>query len=181
MASTIITIGLMVNRPQPLIAQAGSAVRVAANAQSFQIKLGELEQAHQNGRSGAEARLSSDEVAAALTAQPASAGASTSADPVPLKDLQVVFERDEVKGQFTTEVAGKDVVITLTGHVASKDGYVDFVPTSFYIGSMPVPISLVQDQLRKKLADPETRDKLKLPEFVSDLRIENGQLLITEK
>ena len=176
----------MMHQPQPLIAHASSAARVAANAQSFQVKLGELEQAHQNGRSGAEARISSDEVAAALAVaspQPTTAGAeaSASADPVPLKDRQVVFERDEVKGQFTTQLAGKDVVITLSGYVASKDGYLDFVPTSFYIGSMPVPIALVQDQLRKKLADPETRDKLKLPEFISDLRIENGQLLITEK
>jgi len=176
----------MMDHPQPLIAHTGSAVRVAANAQSFQIKLGELEQAHLSGQSGAEARISSDEVAAALAVanpQPTTANteASASADRVPLRDQQVVFERDEVKGQFTTEVAGKDVVITLSGHLGSKDGYVDFVPTSFYIGSMPVPISLVQDQLRKKLVDPETRDKLKLPEFVSDLRIENGQLLITEK
>jgi hypothetical protein len=46
---------------------------------------------------------------------------------------------------------------------------------------MPMPISLVQAQLDKKFSEPETREKLKLPDFVSDLRVENGQLVIVEK
>ncbi len=46
---------------------------------------------------------------------------------------------------------------------------------------MPVPISLVNSQLQNKLQDPEVREKLKLPDFVSGLRIENGQLVVTEK
>src|SRR5690349_21643968 len=108
LAAAIITVGLMITHPHPLIAQAGSRARVAANAQSFQIKLGELEQAHQNGRSGAEVRISSDEVAAALAVgnQPTTLGAEAALSPdrVPLKDQQVVFERDEVKGQFATQV-----------------------------------------------------------------------------
>jgi uncharacterized protein YpmS len=104
-----------------------------------------------------------------------------SADHEPLKDQQVVFDGDQVKSQFTTQVAGKDVVVTLSGRVGSKDGYVDFTPTSFQIGSMPVPISIVQEQVQKKLSDPATHEQLKLPEFVSDVRIENGQLIIVEK
>lgn len=189
LGTAIITIGLMLRHPQPLIAHQTPADKVAANASSFQTKLGELQLAHQSGQSGAEARISSDEVAAAFTVanpQPTTAAtlnSQTSASPeqVPLRDQQVLFERDEVKGQFTTEVAGKDVVVTLSGRVGSKDGYVDFIPTSFHIGSMPVPISLVQDQLQKKLLDPATREKLRLPEFVSDVRVDNGQLVVVEK
>ena len=189
LAVAIITIGLMIKHPQPLVAQPTPVAKVAVNAESFQNKLGELQLAHQSGQSGAEARISSDEVAAALAVanpQPTNAGTlnaetSASTDQVPLKDQQVVFDRDEVKAQFTTQVAGKDVVVTLSGKVGSKDGYVDFVPTSFYIGSMPIPISFVQDQLQKKLLDPATREKLKLPEFVSDIKIENGQLVIVEQ
>ena len=47
---------------------------------------------------------------------------------------------------------------------------------------MPVPLALVQDALQKKLFnDPATRAKLKLPEFVNDVKVENGQLVLTEK
>lgn len=189
LAATVISIGLMLRHPQRLVSQQVPAAQVLANANSFQSKLSDLEQAHQSGQTGAEARISSDEVAAAFAAsnpQPSQAAAlnsqeGMSADQAPLKDEQVVFDDDQVKSQFTTQVAGKDVVVTLSGRLGSKDGYVEFVPTSFKIGSMPVPISIVQEQVQKKLSDPATHEHLKLPEFVSNVRIENGQLVVVEK
>ncbi len=192
LAAAVITIGLMLQQPKRLVSRHVPAAQVVANATSFQSKLSDLEQAHQSGQTGVETRITSDEVAAAFAASAASNPQSSqtatlssqtgmSADQVPLKDQQIVFDGDQVKSQFTTQVAGKDVVVTLSGHVGSKDGYVDFVPTSFQIGSMPVPISIVQEQVQKKLSDPATHEQLRLPEFVSDLRIENGQLVIVEK
>jgi len=47
------------------------------------------------------------------------------------------------------------------------------------VGDLNVPVSLVNDALQKKLA--EQRDQLKLPESVSDIRVENGQLVMTKK
>ena len=189
LAAAVITIGLMLQHPKRLVSRQAPAAQIVANASSFQSKLSDLEQAHQSGQTGVEARITSDEVAAAFAAsnpQPSQTAALSSqtgisADQAPLKDEQVVFDGDQVKSQFTTQVAGKDVIVTLSGRVGSKDGYVDFVPTSFQIGSMPVPISVVQEQVQKKLSDPATHEQLKLPEFVSDLRIENGQLVIVEK
>jgi uncharacterized protein YpmS len=189
LAATVISILLMLRHPKRLVSEQVPAAQVTASANSFQNKLSDLEQAHQSGQTGIEARISSDEVAAAFTAsnpQPSQAASLSSqtgmsADQVPLKDQQVVFDGDQVRSQFTTQVAGKDLVVTLSGRLRSKDGYVDFVPTSFEIGSMPMPISIVQQQVQKKLSDPATREHLKLPDFVSDVRIENGQLVIVEK
>ena len=67
------------------------------------------------------------------------------------------------------------------GKLGAKDGYVTFDPTEFKIGSLSVPVSLVNERLQQKLAEPENHDKLKLPAFISDLRVENGQLKIKEK
>jgi len=187
----LITLVLLLKRPQRLVApQTTTAGTLAANADSFQNKLGELQQAHTAGQSGVEARINSDEVVAALaTANPQAVASGTlnsptalSADQVPVKDEQVVFEGDQVKGQFTTQLAGKDVVVTFSGRLGSKDGYVNFVPTSFQIGSMPVPASFVQQAFEKKvLSDPTTRDKLKLPDFVNDVKIQNGELVLVER
>ena len=187
----LVALILLLKRPQRLVVQQViSPTTRAAQADAFQNKLGELQQAHASGQSGTEARITSEEVGAALAAanpQPSTSdvlnsSTSLSADQVPVKDQQVVFDGDQVKGQFTTAVAGKDVVVTFAGHLGSKDGYVDFVPTSFQIGSMPIPASLVQEALQKKmLSDPATRDKLKLPEFVNNLKVENGQLVLSEK
>ena len=100
---------------------------------------------------------------------------------IPVRTVQVGFLRDEVTGQFATQVYGKDVYITISGKLGSKDGYVTFDPTGFKFGDLEIPVSWVNDALQKKLADPENHEKLKLPEFVSQLRVENGELVITEK
>jgi len=78
-----------------------------------------------------------------------------------IKDQQVTYEGDVVHGRFLTEIAGKDVWVTISGHMGSKDGYATFDPTEFKVGDVSVPISLVNPALQRKLA--EQRDKLKLP------------------
>jgi hypothetical protein len=79
-----------------------------------------------------------------------------------IKDQQVTYEGDVVHGRFLTEIAGKDVWVTISGHMGSKDGYATFEPTEFKVGDTEVPVSLVNPLLQKKLA--EQRDRMKLPE-----------------
>jgi hypothetical protein len=79
-----------------------------------------------------------------------------------IKDQKVTYDGDTVHGQFLTEIAGKDVWITISGHMGQKDGYATFDPTEFKVGDMEVPVSLVNPALQRKLA--EERDRLKLSE-----------------
>jgi len=69
--------------------------------------------------------------------------------------------------------------VTLAGHLGSKDGYATFDPTEFKVGDLNIPVSLVNDQLQKKLS--EQRDRLKLPNGVGDMKVENGELVMTQK
>jgi len=78
-----------------------------------------------------------------------------------IKDQQVTMEGDIIHGRFLTEIAGKDVWVTISGHMGEKDGYATFEPTEFKVGDMEVPVSLVNPALQRKLA--EERDRLKLP------------------
>jgi hypothetical protein len=78
-----------------------------------------------------------------------------------IKDQQVTMDGDIVHGRFLTEIAGKEVWITISGHMGEKDGYATFEPTEFKVGDMEVPVSLVNPALQRKLA--EERDRLKIP------------------
>jgi len=78
-----------------------------------------------------------------------------------IKDQQVTMEGDIIHGRFLTEIAGKDVWVTISGHMGEKDGYATFEPTEFKVGDMEVPVSLVNPALQRKLA--EERDRLKIP------------------
>ena len=96
-----------------------------------------------------------------------------------IKDYQVSMDGDIVRGQFLTQIAGKDVYLTLAGHLGSRDGYATFDATEVKVGDLAVPVSLVNGVLQKKLA--EQRDQLKLPDNVKDIKVENGELVLVEK
>ncbi|HZR58481.1 MAG TPA: hypothetical protein VFA74_16530 [Terriglobales bacterium] len=114
-----------------------------------------------------------------LNSLPSSADAAIASGEPDVKDYQVNFDGDLAKGQFLTQVAGKAVWVTLAGHLGSKDGYATFDPTEFKVGDLSVPVSLVNDALQKKLA--EQRDRLKLPNDVGGIKVENGELVLTQK
>jgi hypothetical protein len=207
LAISIFTLVLVLRRPAP-VAPPVTPVAAAASAQSFQEKLDRLEQPKATGQGESEVRMNSAEVNAAL-AQAAgllSAGATGAAPPangsspgpanssvpaqpngsmefpgpVPgIKDSQVSMDGDLVRGQFLTQIAGKDVYLTLVGHLGAKDGYATFEATEVKLGDLSVPVALVNDALQKKLA--EQHDQLKLPDNVKDLKIENGELVFVEK
>jgi len=200
LAISILTLVLVLKRPAPVTPTLPPAA-TAANAQSFQEKVNQLAQPKMPGEGESEVRMNSGELSAALAqaagllpAAPAptntansSPSASSPASPamefpgaVPnIKDYQVSMDGDIVRGQFLTQIAGKDVYLTLAGHLGSKDGYVTFDATEVKVGDLSVPASLVNGVLQKKLS--EQRDQLKLPNNVKDIKIENGELVLVEK
>jgi hypothetical protein len=190
---------LALRKPQPVAAPQPRQA-MAASAQSFQAKVDQLATPSTDGRGGEEVHLTAPEIAAALAqstgtlpgsdTQPGAApnsaqvtdiaAALNAADGEPsVGEPVVTFEGDLVRGQFLSELGGKKVYITVSGHLGSKDGYATFDPTEFKVGDLNVPVSLVNDALQKKMV--EQRDKLKLPDYVGGVKVENGELVVTKK
>ena len=204
LGASLVAIILVLKKPQP-VAPSQSPAAAAANVQSLENKLEQLEQPKNPGQPPAQVRFSSDEITAALAQAaamvPASAGtapasATQTAPALPttlpsspdaaigegepeVKDYKVNFDGDVARGQFVTQIGGKDVYVTLAGHLGSKDGYATFDPTEFKVGDLNVPVSMVSGALQKKLT--EQRDRLKLPDDVGGIKVENGQLVATQK
>jgi hypothetical protein len=94
-----------------------------------------------------------------IPASPASSSRPTSPDAVvgqgdvQIKGYQVKLQGDVARGQFIANVAGKDLWVTLAGHLGSDDGYVTFDPTEFKVGEFSIPVSLVNSALQKKLEE----------------------------
>ena len=200
LVASLVAVVLLLKKPAPVaVAQAPAAI--AEHAQSFDQKMADFAQATQTSNaSGVEVRNDAGEVApkaevhinsaeiSAVLAQsfgnaPGAAGltpdSNVGSGAPTIKDQQVSFDGDLVHGQFLTEVAGKDVWITISGHLGEKDGYATFDATEFKVGDLSVPVSLVNPALQKKLA--EERDRLKLPDNVGAMRVENGELVMQQK
>src|ERR1700730_339945 len=121
------------------------------------------------------ASASSRPVAAPDSAKPLSTPASApnavvETGQVQVKGYEVKLEGDVARGQFVAQIAGKDVYVTLAGHLGSQDGYVTFDPTEFRVGDLSIPVSLVNSALQKKVTEP--RELLKLPQGIASMRVE---------
>ncbi len=228
LVTSVVALVLVLKRPAP-VAQPQTPAQAAANAQSFQEKIAQLDQqpqdqpsqliatqvpdpqtapqdpqpaqaqgsvsqnsqsppsAPQAKPSPAQVRITSDEITAALAqasgSLPAAAGqvsADSDLGSMPnILDQQVSFDGDQAHGQFLVNVAGKNVWITVAGHLGSKDGFATFEPTEFKVGDLNIPVSLVNGPLQQRLT--EQRDRLKLPDNVGGIQVENGQLVLTQK
>ncbi len=201
----LIALVLVLKKPTPVAAPQPPAA-IAQHAQSFDQKMADFDSATQatgaspvfagqpaastsTGQTATsdgpkpEVHINSDEVSAVLAQALGNGGLKPDAnigDGAPaIKDQQVSFDGDLVHGQFLTEIAGKDVWVTVSGHLGEKDGYATFEPTEFKVGDLSIPVSLVNPALQKKLT--EQRDRLKLPDNVGGMKVENGELVMQGK
>ncbi|HVN19228.1 MAG TPA: hypothetical protein VMU05_10660 [Dongiaceae bacterium] len=201
--ASLVAIVLVLRKPAP-VAQPQAPAAIAEHAQSFDQKMSEFQEATRQAQTASsqqatstsepsassspkpEVHINSNEVSAVLAQTLGAAGAQGltpdsnvgSGAPV-IKDQQVSLDGDIVHGQFLTEIGGKDVWITISGHIGERDGYATFDPTEFKVGDLNVPVSLVNPALQKKLA--EQRDRLKLPDNVGNVKVENGELVMQGK
>ncbi len=83
-------------------------------------------------------------------------------------------ERDSLGNRI-----GPFVRLNTEGRLGVENGYMRFEPTSGKLGSLPIPQSTLDEAVKRLLASPENRDKLHVPPDVRDIRIQNGELIVT--
>jgi hypothetical protein len=194
----LVTIVLMFHKaPPPLVETSPQA---AARAE------GKFEQVERTVASGQPATLRMDETelnsylaahlglpgnGPAKTAPGGGAqGAPNNASPTPqevgqmrsnVRDVKVQLIDDRVKAYVVFDVHGKDMTLQLEGRLSAQNGYLHFEPLSGEIGSLPIPQSTLESAVQRLMDSPENREKLKLPSEISDLRIQNGEVVASYK
>ncbi len=94
-----------------------------------------------------------------------------------VKDVKVQLVDDRVRAYVVFDVHGKDMTLQLEGKLGADNGFLRFDPVSGQIGALPIPQATLEAAVRKMMESPENREKLKLPSDISDLKIENGEVV----
>lgn len=194
--AALITIILVLRKSPP-----PAVVATPQAAASAEQKVSQVQQTVSQGQS-ATLRLDQNEVNSYLAShldlapQAAAPQTSTSSQPTDggpgaltpadidqakssVRDVKVTMEGDQVHAYVVFDLHGKDMTLDLVGKLGAQDGYLKFEPVSGKIGSLPIPQSALESAVRQLMDSPENREKLKLPSDVSDLHIENGELVTT--
>ena len=193
----IVVVVQMLRRPATPPAVQRTPQERTADAAAFRSKLDGLERAHSQGMPGVPARFSENELNAyieqSVAEVPANAAQAAHAAGVPrnseaeaaaasmVKAPVVAMAGDEISVQMPVERFGKEFIFSLSGRLGSEEGYVTFHPTSCKLGLVSIPLGLVDNLVQKKLAEPENREKMKLPDFIQSVRVEDGELVVVEK
>ena len=187
--AALITLILLLHKTQPPAVL--STPQAAATAEQ---KVSEVQQSVAQGQP-ATLRLDETELnsylanhldlapAAATPSQGGGSNAPTDADveqvPSSVRDVKVQMEGDQVHAYLVFDLHGKEMSLDLVGKLGAADGYLKFEPVSGHIGSLPIPQSALESAVKQLMESPVNREKLRLPSDVSDLRIENGELVTT--
>ena len=98
-----------------------------------------------------------------LKANPPPAGTAT------MTNGAIHLEGDRLIVLLIFDVRGFDVYMTIDGNLLFANHIVRLVPAEVHIGSVPVPVALLEGKIDLQMA---------LPEAVTAIRVENGELVI---
>jgi len=193
LAALITLILLLHKSPPPLVEATPQAAaraeekfaqveQIMAQGQQATVRLDETEL---NSYLASHLDLRGDQPAAASIPAPGGPGAISPEDVEKtrssVRDVKVTMADDHVKAYVVFDVHGKDMTLELEGKLGATNGYLQFVPVSGQIGSLPIPQSTLETAVQRLMESPENRAKLRLPPDISDLHIENGELVATYK
>jgi hypothetical protein len=76
------------------------------------------------------------------------------------------------------ELYGKNLSLTLNGHLELRDGYLRLTPTAMKLGSMPIPRATLERAVQQLFDSPDNREQFRVPPEIRDVRVENSSLVI---
>ena len=88
---------------------------------------------------------------------------------------------DLVKAYVIFNFHGQDLSLELDGHLGAQDGYLKFEPVAGKLGSLPLPQSTLDAAVAKMMSSPENREKLKLPDDINNIQIQDGHAVVSYK
>lgn len=98
-----------------------------------------------------------------------------------VRDVKVDMDGDLIKAYVLFNWHGEDLSLELDGHLATEGGYMKFEPVAGKLGSLPLPQSVLDSAVDQLMNSPENRDKLRLPDNVSDIQVQDGQAVLSYK
>jgi len=96
-----------------------------------------------------------------------------------LRDVRVRLIGDQVRAYIVLAFQASSITVELQGKLDSRDGFVNFDPTSGTIGSFPIPQSALSRAMLQIMDSPEKRQRFRLQGALSALRIENSEVVLT--
>ncbi len=96
-----------------------------------------------------------------------------------VRDVKVHMTGDQITAYVLFHLYGKDLSLTLEGRLSAQDGYLRLTPARMMLGSLPIPQATVDRAMASLFESPQNHDRFRLPPDIRDLRVDDGELVVT--
>ena len=98
-----------------------------------------------------------------------------------VRDIRLHLHDDNVTAYVLFELYGKEISLTLEGKLEFHDGCLRIVPTAGKLGTLPLTEATLRGAASRLFDSPENRDKFCLSPSISDVRVEEGSLVVASR
>lgn len=95
-----------------------------------------------------------------------------------VRDVKIQMDGDLITTYVIFNLHGEDLALELEGHLAAENGYMKFEPVAGKLGSLPLSQSTLNAAVGRLMNSAENREKFRLPDDVSDIRVQDGQVVV---
>jgi hypothetical protein len=96
-----------------------------------------------------------------------------------LRDVKINLVGDELRAYVLFNLYGKDLTLQLEGRLVVTEGHLRLRPTRGMLGSLPIPQITLDRAVSRLFDSPENRESFQLPPEIKDIRVVNGELIVS--
>ena len=94
-------------------------------------------------------------------------------------DVKVNLFGDDLRAYVLFNLYGKDLTLQLEGRLVVTDGRLRLRPTRGKLGSLPIPQITLDRAVSRLFDSPENRESFQLPPEIKNIRVVNGELIVS--
>jgi hypothetical protein len=98
-----------------------------------------------------------------------------------VKDVKIDLLDDSLRAYVLFDFHGKELSLEIDGRLLAENGFLRLIPTGGMLGSLPLPLSTLESATRRLFDSAENREKFRLPDYISDVRIQRGEMVFTSR
>jgi hypothetical protein len=96
-----------------------------------------------------------------------------------LRDVKINLIGEELRAYVLFNLYGKDFTLQLEGRLVVTEGHLRLRPTRGMLGSLPIPQITLDRAVSRLFDSPENRESFQLPPEIKDIRVVNGELIVS--
>ncbi len=96
-----------------------------------------------------------------------------------MKDVRINLFGNQVRAYAVFNVHGRNLSLQLEGRIRAQDGQLRLEPTKGMLGSLPIPQVTLDNVVHRLFDSPDNRETFQLAPTVSNVTVENGELLVS--